>query len=93
MTEFALNVAYFLAALCIAYKLAWIARQVAALPGRAQLALRGACILLGVIIMCRAAIRFFMPDPASAFDIVRELGWCIFLIAAIWTLRGPSGRY
>ena len=92
-TETILNVCYLITALCIAYKVAWIARQVAAMEGRAQAWLRVAIVVLGMIILGRATIRFFVSDPASTFDIARELGWCFFLAAAIAVLRGPVGKY
>lgn len=92
-TKIILNICYLAAALCITYKVAWIARQVAGMPGRAQIWLRVAIVILGAIILGRATIRFFVPDPASGFDILRELGWCFFLAMAIAVLRGPAGKY
>jgi hypothetical protein len=92
MSDYALDVVYFLVAMCCVYKLAWIARQVGEMPGLAPHALRAACLILGLIMLGRAAVRFMTYDPAEWIDCLRELAWCGFLAAAIAVLRRPAGR-
>lgn len=93
MTDHAMDILYLMMAICIVYKLAWIARQVSDMPGGAPRALRAACLAIGLVMIARAAMRFMTYDPAEWIDCLRELAWCVFLAAAIATLRGPAGRY
>ena len=86
------DIVYLLVALCIVYKLAWIARQVSDIGTRSAGLLRLACLILGLIMLTRAAVRFVTYDPAAWIDCARELAWCGFLAAAIAVLRGPAGR-
>lgn len=89
-----LNVAYFCAALCIVYKVAWIARMTGHIALWQVHGLRLAGALYAFIVLGRAALRFVdAGDPATLIDVARELSMCVFLFFSIVVLRIRTGRW
>jgi hypothetical protein len=92
--DLVLNVVYFFCAICIMYKMAWIARQTGHIEGWHVTGLRFAGVAVAGIILLKASMRFIHPgDPATLVDVVRELALCIFLFFAIATLRDRTGHW
>lgn len=88
-----LNVLYGLTALCIAYKMMFIIRQVPAKHSLPFSALRVISAVVATIVLFKAYSRFHGGDAAQWFDIVRELSWCAFLFSAIFVLREKLGNW
>jgi len=88
-----LNIAYFAAALCVMYKMAWIARMTGHIPGWQVQGLRWSGALYALIVLGKAAYRFTAADPATLVDVGRELAACLFLLFAIAVLRIRTGRW
>jgi hypothetical protein len=82
-----------LTALCIAYKMAFIIRQV---PAKGELAfklLRVMAAAVGTMVLVKAYSRFQGGDPAQWFDITRDILWCGFLFSSIFVLRKKLGNW
>ena len=88
-----INVVYYLIAMCVAYKLAFILRQTCDCTARPMIALRIFAFLLAGAVMVKALYRFEGEDPATWFDIGRELMLCGFLASAIFILKNRFGRF
>ena len=88
-----LNIAYALVAMCVVYKLAFIARQCAAMGGHVALMMRMSCLVVGSILIIKAYGRIQGGDEAQILDVLRELSWCVFLATSITILRGRLGHW
>jgi hypothetical protein len=88
-----MNIIYAMAAMCIIYKLAIIARQVPAHINLSTDAFRFMCAIVGTIVTVKAYGRFHGGDAATWFDIARELSWCGFLAAAIVVMKQKFGNW
>lgn len=88
-----INVVYYLIAMCVAYKLAFILRQTCHCKALSMIALRIFAFLLAAAVMVKAFYRFEGGDPAGWFDIGRELMLCGFLASTIFMLKNRFGRF
>ena len=88
-----MNALYALTALCIIYKMAFIIRAIPLKGSLASNLLRIICAVVATIVAIKALGRFNGGDTAEWFDIIRELSWCSFLVAAIVVLKERFGRY
>lgn len=92
--ELVLNTMYFMAAICIMYKMAWIARMTGHIDGWRILGLRLTGALVALIILAKASLRFAdWGDPATLVDVARELSLCSFLFFSIAVLRLRTGHW
>lgn len=92
--ELILNVLYLLAAICITYKMAWIARMTAHIHGWQATGLKFAGALYAIVVIGKAGFRFAdAADPATLVDVGRELCNCLFLFFAIAVLRIRTGHW
>lgn len=89
-----LNTLYFIAATCVAYKLAFLIRQVADVMTPSMLVFRWAAFAVAGMVMFKATSRVLPGgDPATVLDILRELSWCAVLAALIFHMKNFTGRY
>jgi hypothetical protein len=92
--ELILNVLYFAAALCVMYKMAWIARMTGYIPGWRVRGLRFTGALVALVILGKAILRFAnFGGDATVVDVGRELALCLFLFFAIAVLRQRTGHW
>lgn len=92
--ETILNVLYVVAAICILYKMAWLARMTGHIGGWQILGLRLAGALYALVVLSKALFRFLDDaDPATLVDVGRELTLCVFLFFSIAVLRLRTGRW
>lgn len=87
-----LDLAYFVVATCIAFKMAWILRQTAEVHGRSLHLMRFAGAAAAILIMGKAIGRFWGGDAASILDVSREAFWCLFLAYAIAWFHRRLGK-
>jgi hypothetical protein len=87
MHDLALDLAYFFAALCIGYKIAWINRQTFDLVTWPARLMRWSGMIVALLILAKSLWRFEDGDAATLLDVTREFAWCGFLFAAIAQLR------
>ena len=84
MTEAHLLHALFgLSALCIVYKLAYLVRQSAALPGPVVRPFRVLAVTLGTLITFQVATSVDAQETPSISDILINISWCAVLAAII----------
>ena len=88
-----MNALYALTALCIIFKMAFIVREIPLKGTLATNILRVMCAVVATIVAIKALARFNGGDTAEWFDIIRELSWCSFLVAATVVLKERFGRY
>lgn len=78
-----LDVAYWVAAMCVSFKSIWIIRMVGQMPFWQRWPVTASAIFLSTTVMVKALSRFYGGDPATLFAIFRELGLCFFLASTI----------
>jgi hypothetical protein len=88
-----LNTFYWLAIMCVVFKLTWIIRQVSTMPSWQRWPTALSAAGLSFILLAKAYLRFQGGDDAMPLDIARELSLCCFLASAIVLLRGQTKRY
>ena len=88
-----MNAIYALTSLCIIYKMAFIVRMLPLKGSFSSNVLRIMCAVVATIVAIKALGRFSGGDTAEWFDIIRELSWCGFLVAAIVASKERFGRY
>lgn len=89
-----LNVFYICVAICIIYKMAWIARMTGHIAGWQIQGLRFGGAVYAMIVLLKAGLRFAdNADPATLADVGRELSMCVFLFFAIAVLRLRTGHW
>lgn len=89
-----LNLLYFLGAVCIMFKMSWIARMTGHISGWQICGLRFAGAAVAAIVMGKALGRIFWDgDPATLVDVGRELSMCVFLVFAISVLKLRTGHW
>jgi hypothetical protein len=92
--ETILNLLYFASAICVMYKMAWIARMTGHIQGWRIHGLRTMGAVVALIILAKASLRFAnFGDDATIVDVGRELSLCLFLFFAIAVLRVRTGHW
>jgi len=75
----AIVVAYFVASLCVVYKLAYLVRQAAPLAGLAAFAFRILAVLAGTAMLYRMVQVVRGDEVVQWIDVAHQLGWCLIL--------------
>lgn len=88
-----LNFLYWLAIMCVAFKLTWIIRQVSDFPPLRRWPIVISAAALCFVLFVKAFSRFEGGDDAQFLDIARELALCCFLLTAIRMIRDQTNRY
>ena len=88
-----LNTLYWMAIMCVVFKLTWIIRQVSLMPAWQRWPTVFSAGALAFILMAKAYFRFQGGDDAQILDIARELSLCLFLASAIVMIRGQTKRF
>lgn len=74
---------YFVASLCVVYKLAFLVRQIAPLHSAAVLVFRLLAVFAGTIIIYRMVQVAQGVKQAEWFDVLTQIGWCFLLYFTI----------
>jgi hypothetical protein len=88
-----LNSLYWLAIMCVVFKLTWIIRQVGLMPAWQRWPTAFSAAALSFILLAKAYFRFQGGDDAQVLDIAREMALCFFLVSAIVMIRGLTNKF
>jgi hypothetical protein len=90
-TEFAMELAYVLGAICIVYKLAYLIRLTASLPEPLVLVFRLAGVTLGTMVIGQALRVFDEGAHVGVMTVVGQWSLCLVL-ASVIVLMGRSRK-
>jgi hypothetical protein len=93
MHDRGLDIAYFLASLCIAYKIAWLNRQTFDLATSSARLMRWSGIAMALLVLAKSLRLFAGGEAATLLDVARELALCGFLFSAIAHRHRRTGRW
>ena len=88
-----MNTLYWLAIMCVVFKLTWIIRQVSSMRGWHRWSVVVAAGFLAFVMLAKGYLRFEGGDDAQWIDIIRELSLCLFLTTATRLFREPTKRF